>query len=171
MKKHQVVIILSILCIITVHTSSAQNLKFGYINKDELLKAMPEYDSASQKVEKFRGELVSQLGVMQNEFNSKSQAYNNDFKNMPDALRKSKEAELKSLDNMIQLFQVKATQQISDKSNELLQPVLAKADKAIKDVAKEQGIALVFDAAVLYYTDDRRGVNMLPLIKTKLGLK
>ena len=38
--------------------ASAQNLKFGHINSDELIKAMPEYDSATVKLEKTRKELV-----------------------------------------------------------------------------------------------------------------
>ena len=46
-----------------------------------------------------------------------------------------------------------------------------KADKAIKDVAKEQGFTFVFDIGVLYYFDEKKSINMLPLIKTKLGLK
>jgi len=162
---------LGLMTVCTAQYVTAQNLKFGYINKDELLKAMPEYDSASVKLEKFRGELVNQLGVMQGELNKKSQAYNTEYKNLPEALRKTREEEIKTLDSRIQFFQVKATQLINEKNNELIQPVVAKAEKAIKDVAKEQGFTLVFDAGVLYYNDDRKSINMLPLIKAKLGLK
>ena len=75
------------------------------------------------------------------------------------------------MNNRIQLFQVKANQQINDKNAELIQPIEAKADKAIKDVAKEQGFTFVFDIGVLYYFDEKKSINMLPLIKTKLGLK
>jgi outer membrane protein len=108
---------------------------------------------------------------MQNEFSSKTTALNNGSSNLSEVIRKSREEELKALNNRIQLFQVKANQLINDKNNELIQPVVAKADKAIRDVAKEQGLTLVFDASVLYYFDEKKSVNMLPLIKTKLGLK
>ena len=43
----------------------AQNFKFGHINSDELIQAMPEYDSATVKLEKFRKELVNALELMQ----------------------------------------------------------------------------------------------------------
>ena len=43
----------------------AQNFKFGHINSDELIQAMPEFDSANVKLEKFRKELVNALELMQ----------------------------------------------------------------------------------------------------------
>ena len=171
MKRFIGIIMLSIILIIAGQYLGAQNFKFGYINRDELLKAMPDYDSANVKLEKFRKELVSQLALMQDEFNNKTTAFNNGSNSLSDVLRKNKEEELKDLNNRIQLFQVKATQQINDKNAELVQPLLLKADKAIKDVAKEQSITIVFDVGVLYYFDEKKSINMLPLIKTKLGLK
>ena len=171
MKRFIGIIMLSIILIIAGQNLGAQNFKFGYINRDELLKAMPDYDSANVKLENLRKVLVSQLALMQDEYNNKTTAFNNGSKSLSDVVRKTREEELKDLNNRIQLFQVKATQQINDKNAELIQPILAKADKAIKDVAKEQGFTFVFDAGVLYYFDEKKSIIMLPLIKTKLGLK
>jgi outer membrane protein len=171
MKRFIGIVMLSIILIIAGQSLGAQNFKFGYINRDELLKAMPDYDSANVKLENLRKELVSQLASMQGEFSDKTTAFNNAGNNLSDVVRKNKEGELKDLNNRIQLFQVKANQQINDKNAELIQPILAKAEKAIKDVAKEQGFTLVFDVGVLYYFDEKKSINMLPLIKTKLGLK
>ena len=171
MKRYIGIIMLSIILIIAGQNLGAQNFKFGYINRDELLKAMPDYDSANVKLENLRKVLLSQLALMQDEFNNKTTAFNNGSNSLSDVLRKNKEEELKDLNNRIQLFQVKATQQINDKNAELVQPLLLKADKAIKDVAKEQSITIVFDVGVLYYFDEKKSINMLPLIKTKLGLK
>jgi outer membrane protein len=162
---------ISIILFIAGQNLGAQNFKFGYINKDELLKAIPDYDSANVKLENLRKELVGQLTLMQDELNNKTTAFNDGSKSLSDVVRKSKEDELKDLNNRIQFFQVKATQQINDKNAELIQPILAKADKAIKGVAKEQGFTFVFDVGVLYYFDEKKSINMLPLIKTKLGLK
>ena len=165
------IIIVSIILVIAGQNLGAQSFKFGYINRDELLKAMPDYDSANVKLENLRKVLVSQLALMQDEYNNKTTAFNNGSKSLSDVIRKTREEELKDLNNRIQLFQIKATQQINDKNAELIQPIEAKADKAIKDVAKEQGFTFVFDAGVLYYFDEKKSINMLPLIKTKLGLK
>jgi outer membrane protein len=171
MKRFIGIIMLSIILIIAGQNLGAQNFKFGYINRDELLKAMPDYDSANVKLENLRKVLVSQLALMQDELSNKTAAFNNGSNSLSDVIRKTREVELKDLNNRIQLFQVKATQQINDKNAELIQPIETKADKAIKDVAKEQGFTFVFDAGVLYYFDEKKSINMLPLIKTKLGLK
>ena len=76
MKRFIGIIMYIIILIIAGKSLGAQNFKFGYINKDELLKAMPDYDSANVKLEKFRSELVGQLAVMQDEYNTKSAAFN-----------------------------------------------------------------------------------------------
>ena len=171
MKRFIGIIMLGIILFITGQNLGAQNLKFGFINRDELLKSLPDYDSASIKLENFRKELVNQLALMQSEFNNKSTAFNNGSNSFSDVVRKTREEELKSLDTRIQIFQVQANQQINDKNSELIRPIEAKADKAIQDVAKEQSFTLVFDNGVLYYFDEKKCINMLPLIKAKLGLK
>ncbi len=56
----------------------AQSFKFGHINSDELIQAMPEYDSATVKLEKFRKELVNALELMAVELNNKNDAYQKD---------------------------------------------------------------------------------------------
>jgi hypothetical protein len=48
----------------------AQSFKFGHINSDELIKSMPEYDSATVKLQKAQKELTNALEIMQVEFNN-----------------------------------------------------------------------------------------------------
>jgi outer membrane protein len=171
MKRSLVISALTILLIVAGYHAAAQNFKFGYINRDMLLKAIPEYDSANAKIEKFRQELLIQLTSMQSDLTNKTTALNNESKNLSDVIRKTREEELKTLDTRFQFFQAQATQQINDKNAELLQPLLDKVEKAIKDVSKEQGFTFVFDSGVLYYFDEKKTTNMIPLVKAKLGLK
>jgi outer membrane protein len=168
MKKTIGLILLAIVFTFSGQQANAQ--KYGYISRDELYKAMPDYDSAAVKVEKIRKEYENQLAGMQNEYNTKTASLN-DSRDISDFVRQTKQQELKTLDIRIQLFQVKATQQLSDKNNEYFQPVLDKADKAIKDVAIEQGLVFVLDGGQLLYSDEKKCTNILPLVKTKLGLK
>ncbi len=171
MKKLPGILMLCLILSVAGEYAGAQNFKFGYINKDQLFKAIPDYDSANVKIERFRMELVTQLGTMQGELNDKTAALNKEITNIPDVVRKTKDQELKDLNIRLQLFQAKASQLLSDKNTELIQPIITKVDKAIKDVSKEQGFTFVFDAAVLYYFDEKKSTDMLPLVKTKLGLK
>ncbi len=64
--------------------------------------------------------------------------------------------------------------QIQEKQVALFTPITDKADKAIKDVGKENGLIYIFDVSpggqVAYY-DETRSTNVTTLVKTKLGLK
>jgi outer membrane protein len=58
----------------------AQAPKFGHINSEELIQLLPEFDSASVKIEKFRQDLVNALELMSVELNNKSDSYSKDRK-------------------------------------------------------------------------------------------
>ena len=153
---------------------SAQNLKFGHINSDELIQALPEFDSANVKLEKFRQELINALELMQVELNNKSEAYNKDAKNLTDIVRQTKEQELMDMNRRIQEFQSSAQQQLQEKQAELFQPIMAKIDKAIKDVGKENGFVYIYtvgQGSSLIYYDETKSTNIMPMAKAKLGIK
>jgi outer membrane protein len=153
--------------------TTAQTLKFGHINSDELIKAMPEYDTAMAKLEKTRKELVNALEIMRVELNNKFDAYNKEGKTLTDLVRQAKEQEIQDMQTRIQDFQTQASTTLSDEQVKLTQPIFAKVDKAIKDVGKEGGFIYIFDVAkgqVLYF-DDTKATNILTFVKTKLGLK
>lgn len=152
---------------------SAQTLKFGHINSDELIKAMPEYDTAMAKLERTRKELVNALEIMQVELNNKFEAYNKEQKNLMDVVRQAKEQELQDMQTKIQNFQTTAGQTLQDENTKLTKPIFEKVDKAIKDVGREGGYIYLFDVSkgqVLYF-DDTKATNILAAVKTKLGLK
>jgi len=154
-------------------SAMAQNFKFGHINSDELIQTMPEYDSATVKLEKFRKELVNALELMSVELNTKNDTYQKESKLLSDIVKQTKEQELIDMNKRIQDFQTNAQTQLQSKQTEVFQPIYAKVDKAIKEVGKENGFLYVFDVAkgALLYFDEAKSINILPLVKTKLGLK
>ncbi len=152
----------------------AQNIKFGHINSDELIQSLPEFDSANVKLEKFRKDLINALELMQVELNNKSEAYNKESKNYTDIVKQTKEQELVDMNKRIQEFQSNAQQQLQEKQSEVFQPIIAKVDKAIKDVGKENGFVYIFSigqGSSLLFFDETKSTNIMPLAKAKLGLK
>jgi len=152
----------------------AQTLKFGHINSDELIQALPEYDSATVKIEKFRQELINALELSQVEINNKTEAYQKELKNLSEIVRQNKEQEIMDMQNRLQQFQASAQQQMQEKQAELFQPIMAKIDKAIKDVGKENSFVYIFtvgQGSTLVYYDETKSTNIMPLAKTKLGIK
>ncbi len=153
-------------------TLRAQQLKFGHINSQELLRAMPENDSAQAQMQRFAQDLQNQLDELQVEYNKKLQDYQSQMDQLTDLIRKTKEEELMRLQKSIQDFQVAAQQEMQKKQQELMQPIIDKANKAIKEVARENGFIYIFDIAsgsILYYSE--KSVDILPLVKKKLGIE
>jgi outer membrane protein len=58
------------------------------------------------------------------------------------------------------------------KQQELIKPMLDKADKAVKEVGAEKGLIYVFDmsARVILY-NSKESTDLLPAVKTKLGIQ
>lgn len=144
--------------------------KFGYINTADLIQSMPDRDSAQMKLEAFAKELDANLETMNVELNKKIDDYQKNEKTYAELVKQTKVGEIQDFQQRIQAYQQQAEQEISRKQSELMQPIVAKAKKGIEDVAKENGFTLIFDSNALQYmgTDV---VDVLPLVRTKLGIK
>jgi outer membrane protein len=153
--------------------SYTQNLKFGHINGSELLQSLPEWDSATVRLERYRQELVNALELMSVDLNNKNDAYNKEEKNLTDLVKQTKQQEIIDLNRRIQEFQTNAQEQLQTKQAEYFRPIQEKVDKAIKDVGKENGFTYIMDVSsgVLLYFDETKSTNIMPLAKAKLGIK
>lgn len=171
MKRLPGVALLAILMFFAGQNATAQNLKFAHINSDELIQALPEYDSANKQLDAFRNDLINALELMSVEFNNKNDTYQKESKTYTDVVRQTKEQELIDMNRRIQEFQTNAQTQMQEKQAQLFQPITAKVDKAIKDVGKENGFVYIFDVRGLLYFDETKSTNILPLAKAKLGIK
>ncbi len=149
----------------------AQGPKLGYINSRELLEAMPEIKKADSNLQIYAKSFQDQLQQMSKEYEKKGQEYQASEKTMTDAVKEVKVKELQDLQNRIESTNQSAQDKVAKKKEELYSPVLEKADKAIKDVAKEKGYDYIFDASggVLLFAKD--GDNIIAAVKAKLGIK
>lgn len=162
-------ILILFILMITFQTLSAQ--KYGYLNREEVYKSIPEYDSATAQIEKLRKEYENLLASMQGEYSSKTASLNNESANISEYLRQTRQDELQKLGVRIQLFSVRANAQLDENKNQLVQPIITKVNDAIKAVAIEQGFVFVIDGGQMLFTDEKKCINILPLVKAKLGVK
>jgi outer membrane protein len=134
---------------------------------------MPEREVATKAMAKMQTDLETQLGVMQKEYQTKGQEYVALVKqaNVTDAIRQAKEADIQSLQERISTYQQTAQEQLQKEESKQFQPIVEKARKAIADVAKEQGMLYVFEVNSVLYYNATQSTDMMPLVKTKLGLK
>ncbi|MEZ4721580.1 MAG: OmpH family outer membrane protein [Flavobacteriales bacterium] len=145
-------------------------MKFGHIDSQILLEAMPEKVQADKTLETFAAQLEKQLQAMTVEWESKMQDYRANQAVMSDIIAQTKAEEIQNLEQRIQSFQQNAQQSLGKKEAEVYQPILDKAREAIEKVSKEHGYSYVFDSssgALLYQPE---GEDILPLVKKELGI-
>ncbi|HOO98397.1 MAG TPA: OmpH family outer membrane protein [Bacteroidales bacterium] len=161
------------LIVITVSAGYSQNLKFGHVNGNEVVQALPEFDSANVKLENFQKELINALELMSVELNNKNDAYTKEEKNLTDLVKQTKQQEIIDLNRRMQDFQAKAQDDLRLRQQQLFQPIQEKVEKAIKDVGKENGFVYIFDigTGVLLYFDETKSTDVTALVKGKLGVK
>ena len=153
-------------------SAGAQEMKFGHINLQELVQLMPERATAETEFNAFQSDLEDVLGEMQQNYQQKLQELEQLGEDASEVKRNAKITELQDIQQRIQNYQQTAQQQIQQKQAELLQPVFDKAEAAIAEVAKEQGLIYVFDVGtrvVLYKSN--QSMDLLPLAKEKLGIE
>jgi outer membrane protein len=132
---------------------------------------MPESDSAQAKIESLQQTYESQYEEMQVELNKKYENYLQNRETYTELIRQTKETEITEIQQRIQQFESIAAQELQTQRNELLRPIIEKANKAIKEVAEDNGLIYVFDISQgnpIYFSEE--SVDILPLVKINLGL-
>lgn len=148
-----------------------QKIKLGHLNSNDLMAVMPGRDSAEKVLNDYAKNLQDQLNAMMNEFQTKYQEYLDNSEKYLEPVKKAKEKELIDLQNRVEEFKNQSQELLSKKEQELIQPLIDKAKKAISDVAKERGYTYIFDVSagsLLYYQDSD---DIMPYVKEKLGIK
>jgi len=175
MKKLSLIIITSVFFGLAGQKLNAQNLKFGHINREELVQALPEFDTAVARLERLQRDLVNELELIQVELNNKSVAYDRDANTLTDIVRQAREQELYDINRRLQESQQVFSQQLQEKQAEYFQPIIEKVDNAIKDVGRENGFIYIFSIGSqensLIYFDDTKSTDVMPLAKAKLGIR
>ncbi len=152
--------------------NAAEAQKIGYLNSDAILAVMPEVKQMQSRLDGLRTQLTK-----------KGQAMLTDYQKIEQDAIKKKENKLLSPaeeEKIIADLQKKQTElakydqdmqeKLAKKQNELLQPILDKVNKAIQDVAKENGYQFILNASTgsLLYADESADIS--ELVKKKLGL-
>ena len=141
------------------------------INTNELMQLMPGRDTAEQVLTVYAQNLQKQLEAMVEEFQTKYSDYLANENQFIDAIKQVKQKELLDLQTRIEDFQEEAQKLLVAKEQELLNPLIDKAKKAIEEVAKEKGYTYILDTGtgvVLYWES---GDDIMSFVKDKLGIK
>jgi outer membrane protein len=168
--------LLVLVTFLTISLSSlqAQKAQYGHLNLGNLIAIMPEALAANDSLEVLQNQMVAEGEAAAAQLEKDYVAYITDARagNLTPIQQQTREKELNQRQQELQQLEQIIVQVIQQKRNELLKPILDKAQTAIDEVAKENNYVLVFDTSIfgaVMYAEET--VDLMPLVKAKLGLK
>src|SRR5690606_25694582 len=125
--------------------ATAASQKFGYVNSADLIEIMPETKRAEASLKAYVNTLEKDFGKLQTDYQNKISEYQSQENTMADVVKQTRIQALQDLEMKMQESQMSGRQKVADKRASLFKPILEKAEKAIKDVGKENGYDYIFD--------------------------
>ena len=135
--------------------------KFGKVNTQTIMQALPDVAKANGELEALQKQKDNELKAMQEEFQRKADEYQKGASTMNATTKQQKETELQGLQQKIQQAYQDGQQELQKKSNELMQPIVAKVRAAIDAVGKAGNYTYIFEEGAAIYT----GSNVLDVTK------
>jgi len=164
------IVILMVVVALSTSVTAQKDAKIGHINSNDLLSAMPERTLVQKDLEEYAGQLKVTLDAMRKEYETKVGEFQAKQEVMTDIIKDNKIKEITDLEKRIGEFQKTAEADLQKKEQALLQPIIDKAKTAINDVAKENGYTYILDSSVGVVLYSVEGDDILPKVKTKLGI-
>jgi len=148
---------------------AAQTVKLGVVNTNAIFEVMPERAAAQTQLESASKTYEDEFKKLTDEFDKKYAELQALDATTPEAIKERRMQEVQELNNRIQQFRTQAAQDLERQQMQLMEPIQAKIETAIKAVGQEGGYSLIFPDLVPSYvgTDVTDITNA---VKAKLGL-
>ncbi len=154
---------------LTISVNSAvQAQKVAHVAMDSILTLMPETKKAQEVAQNYLKQLEKEITTMKTEFETKYNDYVANEATYSDMLKKTKQDELQRMNQNMEEFKANAQQDYQKKYGELSKPIYEKANKAIKEVAKELGYKYVLDTSTGVVIYSEPGEDITAAVKKKL---
>ncbi len=146
--------------------------KFGHVNAQEIIQAMPEYATARNEIDALTKQYEADLQSMQDELQKKSQDYDSARATLPENIRQRREQELQEIYQKIQQSYQDNQQALQQASAEKMQTITSKVLDAIKQVGDAGGYVYIMDlTGGVPYISTTLSTDVTAEVKAKLGLK
>ncbi len=165
--------IFTILVLVLVGTVAAFGQRYGHLNLGNLIAIMPETADADSQLVKYNEQLIAEGQAMADSFQVAYQAFVEEVQSgtLPPVKQQEKQTKLQEQQDRILAFEQSISQRLNVRRQELLRPVLEKAEAAIAAVAEANGFEMIFDTsrfnAVLFASDSD---NIFELVANELGV-
>jgi outer membrane protein len=165
--------IILLLLIFGASEFSVSAQRYVHLNFGSLIAEMPEAKRADAELEKYQNDLIGQVENMAKTLQADIKVFGEKVQNGQLTPRQQQEQEknLQERQQQVQTLGQELPKKVEQKRDQLLKPIVEKANRTIETAARENGIQFVFDTsvfnAVLHAEDS---FDLAPLVRSKLGL-
>lgn len=163
-----------ILALLVALPLSAAAQKFGTVDINAVIEAMPEVadlqrqmNESTQKYEAEFQKLVEEVNKLVTEYQQIA-----DDTTTPQSIKERRMQDIQDRQQKVEQFRTTATQDLQRQQEQLMAPIQARMTEAIKAVGQEGGFTFIFPndpGLILYQGADVTDITAL--VKTKLGIQ
>ena len=159
------VLFAAVMMLITAGAVNAQ--KVASMDYEAVLAAMPETKKMTTDLDTFSKTKGDELQKQAEAFQKEVQQYQADGAKLTEAQRSAKEGELQKKQQNLQQLQQTAQNDLAQRRDAAVKPIIDKLNNAVAKVAKANGFDFIIDSTALIY---KGGPDATPLVKKELGL-
>lgn len=167
--KHLKFVLIAFITLGTVSLSNAQS-KVAHVSTQQLIEEMPDYQDAKSEMSKTQNSYRSQIEDMYKELQEKSEKYESEATEQADEENQRRMQDMQESQERIRKFQENAQQELDEKQEDLMEPLLEKARGAIEKVSKDQGYDYVLDSSEGGGVLVADGKDLMSDVKKELGI-
>ncbi len=164
-------LIICAICAICGFTTANAQGKFGHVNTNEIIQAMPEYNKAKTEIDALQQQYEADLKSMQDELQKKGEAFDKEQASLPENIKQRRQTELQEMYQKIQQSYQDNQQALQKASAEKMQAIQAKVLDAIKSIGQTGGFIYIMEDNSLPYISTTLSTDVTAQVKAKLGLK
>ena len=161
---------LLIVAFLALGTTVASAQKVGHVNLERVIANMPETRALQSEIAKITKTYKDDLSSMGKKLEAKYKKYTAEGPTQTEEVNKQRGEEINADRNRIGQAEQAAMQDIQEKQQKGLLPILQKAEKAVNEIAKAKGLLYIIDASAGKGLLVANGEDIYDDLKTALGL-
>jgi outer membrane protein len=181
MRTLRIAVILFLSIVLNLQAQAQSNnseLKIGYVNPQSILANMPEMRAVQQRLQNFTARKQQELSTLEQDFQTQVAQYQQKVGVISAEAQQQEEARLGQLQQDLLQAQEVAEQELAQRRDELVGPLLEQIGAAIEAVAQKQGVSYVLntttssgDMIILYASEDFRAkFDITQSVMEELGM-
>lgn len=159
-------LILFLLLLLPAAMADAQ-VKFGYLNYSEAIKAMPGYADMQKSLAELKRQYANETKRSEEEFNQKYEAFLEGQKDFAPSILKKRQYELQELLNNSVSFKKEAARLLEQAEADMYAPLKKRLNEILRQVGRERGYAFILntDNDAVPYIDTTSGEDISSLVR------